>query len=36
MPTEFFGRVSYANGLAARDVEVRVFDQDSPGKIDDD
>jgi hypothetical protein len=35
MPTEFFGRVSYANGLAAQNVEVRVFDQDSPGKIDD-
>ena len=35
MSTEFSGRVLYSNGLAARDVEVRVFDKDSPGKTDD-
>jgi hypothetical protein len=36
MSTEFIGRVLYANGLAARDIQVRVFDKDSPGKTDDD
>jgi hypothetical protein len=36
MSTEFSGRVLYANGLAAQGVEVRVFDKDKPGKIDDD
>lgn len=36
MPTEFSGRILYANCLAAADVEVRVFDKDSPGKTDDD
>jgi hypothetical protein len=28
--------LTFANGLAARDVEVRVFDKDAPGKGDDD
>lgn len=36
MPTELNGRVLFANRLAAPGVEVRVFDKDSPGKIDDD
>ena len=36
MVSKISGRVTYANGLAAPDVEVRVFDQDAPGKGDDD
>jgi hypothetical protein len=30
------GRVLYRNHLPAKDVEVRVFDQDEPGRVDDD
>jgi len=30
------GRVLFANGVPARDVRIRVFDQDEPGKQDDD
>ena len=36
MPVEYFGRVLYANGMAAPGIEVRIFDADSPGKTDDD
>lgn len=36
MVTKLSGQISFANGLAAPDVEVRVFDQDAPGKGDDD
>jgi hypothetical protein len=36
MPTEFSGKVVFANGVAAPGVKVRVFDKDKPGKIDDD
>ena len=30
------GKVTFANGVAARDIHVRVFDRDAPGKGDDD
>lgn len=30
------GKITYANGMAAAGVEVRVYDQDAPGKGDDD
>jgi hypothetical protein len=36
MKTKLTGRVLYQNHLPAKDVEVRVFDLDDPGKIDDD
>ncbi len=36
MSSIFSGKILYANGVAAPDVEVRVFDQDDPGKGDDD
>lgn len=36
MAVKFSGRVLYANGIAATGVQVRVFDKDAPGKIDDD
>lgn len=36
MMTELTGKITFANGLAAPDVIVRVFDRDAPGKGDDD
>jgi hypothetical protein len=36
MASVISGKVTYANGFAARDVSVRVFDKDAPGKTDDD
>ncbi len=36
MASELSGKVSYANGLAAPGVAVRVFDKDAPGNGDDD
>jgi hypothetical protein len=36
MAHDFTGRVLFANGRTARDVRVRVFDKDAPGKGDDD
>lgn len=36
MASDLSGKVTYANGLAASGVEVRVFDRDAPGKTDDD
>lgn len=36
MITELTGKITFANGLAAPEVLVRVFDRDAPGKIDDD
>lgn len=36
MELELNGRVVFANGVAASGVEVRVFDRDAPGKVDDD
>ncbi len=36
MVTELTGKITYANGLAAPNVTVRVFDADAPGKGDDD
>lgn len=36
MASEISGKVRYANGRAAKNVEVRVFDKDTPGKGDDD
>lgn len=36
MPINFSGRVLFANNVPARDVRVRIFDQDDPGKVDDD
>ena len=36
MASDLSGRVTFANGLAASGVEVRVFDRDAPGKEDDD
>lgn len=35
MITEFSGKITFANGLAAQGVEVRIFDQDALGKGDD-
>ncbi|MBN1315261.1 MAG: hypothetical protein JXA42_07330 [Anaerolineales bacterium] len=36
MTCEFNGRILYANGQPAANVQVRVLDKDAPGKIDDD
>ncbi len=36
MPVRLTARVTYANGIAAEGVSVSVFDQDAPGKHDDD
>lgn len=36
MVKSFSGRVTYANGIVAPNVTVRVFDRDAPGKQDDD
>jgi hypothetical protein len=36
MASVISGKVTYTNGVIARDVSVRVFDKDAPGKIDDD
>jgi hypothetical protein len=36
MKSKLTGRVLYQNHLPAKDVEVRVYDRDDPGKIDDD
>lgn len=36
MASDLTGRITFANGKAASGVEVRVFDQDAPGKGDDD
>jgi hypothetical protein len=36
MHTRLTGRVLFSNHLPAKDVEVRVFDQDEPGRVDDD
>ncbi|HCE18103.1 MAG TPA: hypothetical protein DEQ80_09610 [Anaerolinea thermolimosa] len=36
MPAYFSARLTYANGIAAQGVEVRVFDRDEPGHTDDD
>jgi len=36
MASSISGRVTYANGKVAEGVEVRVFDRDAPGKVDDD
>lgn len=36
MITELVGKITFANGLAAPDVTVRVFDRDTPSKGDDD
>jgi len=35
MPVQYAARVTYANGIAASDVAVQVFDRDQPGKSDD-
>lgn len=36
MPTELKGRILFANNKPAPNVEVRVFDEDAPGRQDDD
>ncbi len=36
MAAEITGKISYANGRVAQNVDVRVFDKDAPGKGDDD
>ena len=36
MAENFTGRILFANGFPAQNVLVRVFDQDEPGKGDDD
>ena len=36
MSVHYSARVTYANGLSANDVTVRVFDRDQPGQNDDD
>ena len=36
MASEITGKISYANGRVAQNVDVRVFDKDAPGKGDDD
>lgn len=36
MPTFYAGRITYANGIAANGVEVRIFDRDATGDVDDD
>jgi hypothetical protein len=36
MASQITGKVTFANGLVARGVQVRVFDRDAPGKVDDD
>lgn len=36
MIKQLIGKIKFANGMAAPGVEVRVFDQDAPGKGDDD
>lgn len=36
MPSKLSGKVTFSNGAAAHNVQVRVFDKDAPGKGDDD
>ena len=36
MPTELKGRILFANNKPAANIEVRVFDEDAPGRQDDD
>lgn len=36
MSVQYSARVTYANGLSANDVTIRVFDRDQPGQADDD
>lgn len=35
MPSTFSGKVTFKNGAAAQNVQVRIFDKDAPGKGDD-